>query len=173
MGSLFILYLSFKTPAVDEPDFLHFRYELTCFWCCDIAYFTSFFSSIPHSISSLATILRHSAAMFIFPMLTSEDWCRENIFAWRLGRQSKVTDKWRTQRNRWRLKKETLRAFKIWLDLYHSIFNMYNHSVTLYWAPMCCYFYLQTGFSRWYIRLLNNLRRYLDVRLLRQHFLLI
>ena len=90
-----------------------------------------------------------------------------------LGRQSKVTDKWRTQRNRWRLKKETLRAFKIWLDLYHSIFNMYNHSVTLYWAPMCCYFYLQTGFSRWYIRLLNNLRRYLDVRLLRQHFLLI
>lgn len=28
--------------------------------------------------------------MFIFPMFTSEDWCREHISAWRLLDQSKA-----------------------------------------------------------------------------------
>lgn len=140
MDCVFILYLSFETLAVVEPDLLNFKYELRCFWCCDIAYFPSFFL-VDSSFHQLST------AMFVFPMLRSEDWCRENISAWRLFvKAAKRQTTWRTRRNRWRLKKETLRAFKIWLDLYHSIFNMYNHSVTLYWAPMSCYFYFQTGF---------------------------
>ena len=54
---VFILYLSFKTPAVVEPDLLNFKYELRCFWCCDISYFPSF---------SLVASSFHPAAMFTF-----------------------------------------------------------------------------------------------------------
>ena len=33
---IFNPYLSFEAPSALEPDLLDFKYELRCFWCCDI-----------------------------------------------------------------------------------------------------------------------------------------
>ena len=93
-----------------------------------------FSSSIPHTTSASFSNSQKCRHVYFSNVdergLVSRKYFR---LASLVKSKAKIQTTWRTRRNRWRLKKETLRAFKIWLDLYHSIFNMHNHSVTLYW----------------------------------------